>query len=375
MTVWDRVVGQSRLVATLSEVVADPARMSHAWLFLGPAGSGRTTAARAFAAALECATDGCGECAVCRQVFAGTHPEVIVWTTEGLSLKVDDARELVRDASRAVSGGKWRVIIVEDADRLTERASNALLKMLEEPPPKTVWMLCAPSESADVVDGGILPTIKSRCRVLSLSVPSAASIASLLASSGVSDVEADWAAAASQGHVGRARRLALDKDARVRRAAVLAIPPRLTSLAAAMSAAADLVAVATEDAAAVTTSVDVAETTAMKEAVGTGRGTAGIMKELADNQKSRATRLKRDTLDLALIDLAAYYRDVLMRQLGAPVPPVHTDVAHTVAEVAARTRAHDSIAAITAVLACREALEGNVAPQLAVEALLATIQV
>ena len=373
MSVWDRLVGQERLIAALSSVVADPSQMTHAWLFLGPAGSGRTTAARSFAAALECESLGCGVCPVCRQVFAGTHPEVIVWTTEGLTLKVDDARELVRDASRAVSGGRWRVIIIEDADRLNEKAANALLKALEEPPPRTVWMLCAPSESADTVEGGILPTIRSRCRVLSLSVPSPASIAALLSASGVSAAEAAWAASASQGHVGRARRLATDEAARLRRASVLGIPPRLTSLAAAMTAAADLVAVATEDAAAVTSSMDVAETTAMKEAVGTGRGTAGVMKELADNQKSRATRLKRDTLDLALIDLAAYYRDVLMVQLGAPVLPVHPDVAASVAALAVRTRAEDSVAAITAVLACREALEGNVAPQLAVEQFLVTV--
>lgn len=370
---WSRLVGQESLASTLVDVVADPTRMTHAWLFLGPAGSGRSTAARCFAAALQCPTGGCDTCAICRQVFAGNHPDVVVWTTEGLSLKTEDARELVRDASRAVSGSPWRVIIIEDADRLVDRAANALLKAIEEPPARTVWMLCAPSESADVVDGGVLPTIRSRCRVMNLAVPSAESIANLLIAAGIDASVAQWAAAASQGHVGRARRLATDTEARDRRAAVLAIPPRLTSVSAAMTAASELVGLATEDAAAVSASRDSHETEELKSLVGTGRGTAGIMKELADNQKSRATRLKRDTLDLALIDLAAYYRDVLMIQLGAPVEPVHPDLTLAVSQIAACSTTADSVAAIEAVLACREALSGNVAPQLAVEQLLVSV--
>lgn len=368
--VWSRLVGQERLAADLAQVVTEPHRMTHAWLFLGPAGSGRSTAAKCFAAALQCAEGGCDTCRSCHQVFTGNHPDVVVFATEGLSLKTDDARELVRDSGMSASGADWRVIIVEDADRLTQQASNALLKALEEPPPRTVWMLCAPSESADAVDGGVLPTIRSRCRLVSLSVPSIEAITELLVSAGANPDVAAWAAAAAQGHVGRARRLATDEESRARRASVLAIPPQLTSLAAAMSAAQSLVSLATDDAAAMSASRDEAETAELRELVGTGRGTAGIMKELADNQKSRATRMRRDTIDLSLIDLAAFYRDVLLVQVGSPVLPVHPDMAGAVRTVASQSSPNDSLMAIEAILACREALSGNVAPQLAMEQML-----
>lgn len=371
--VWARLVGQGRLAHELAEIVAEPSRMTHAWLFLGPAGSGRSTAARCFAAALQCPRGGCDDCPVCHQVFTGNHPDVVVWSTEGLSLGVDDARELVRDSSRAVSGSAWRVILIEDADRLTQNAGNALLKAIEEPPARTVWMLCAPSESAEALDGGVMPTIRSRCRIMTLGVPSPQSIAELLERSGIDSTTSQWAAAASQGHIGRARRLATDEEARTRRSAVLGLPRRLTSVAEAMRAAAELVALATEDAAAVSATRDAQETEELREIVGTGRGAAGLMKELADTQKSRATRLKRDTLDLALVDLAAFYRDVMVTQLRTEVPMVHPDLLRDITAIAASSTVSDSVSAIEAVLSCREALSTNVAPQLAVEELLVRI--
>jgi DNA polymerase III subunit delta' len=156
--VWSQLVGQPAVLAELRAAVADPAAMTHAWLFTGPPGSGRSVAARAFAAALQCPDGGDGTCHECRTVLAGTHADVHVIVPDGLSIGAQEARSLIRVAGRAPSGGRWQVIVVEDADRMTESAANAILKMIEEPPPRTVFMLCAPSLHPD----DIPVTIRSR---------------------------------------------------------------------------------------------------------------------------------------------------------------------------------------------------------------------
>src|SRR5690606_8577038 len=194
---------------------------------------GRSNAARAFAAALQCERQGCGECGTCRSVLAGTHPDVTLVRTEQLSLRVDEVRELVRKAAMAPVGRRWQVLVVEDADRLTEQAADALLKSLEEPADRTVWLLCAPTVE-DVV-----PTIRSRCRLLVLRTPPAEAVAAVLRRRYDVDPElAMFAARASQGHIGRARALATQPEVRERRQRVLAIPQRLTSLTNCLAAAA-----------------------------------------------------------------------------------------------------------------------------------------
>jgi DNA polymerase-3 subunit delta' len=374
--VWDRVVGQPAAVTELARAAADPAVMPHAWLVTGPAGSGRSLAARAFAAALQC-TDpepGCGRCAGCHLVLAGSHPDVMTVVPEGLSLGVDAVRRLVVEATLAPALGRWRVLVLEDADRLTEQAANVLLKPLEEPGSRGVFLLCAPSTE------DLLPTVRSRCRLVTLRLPATEDVAAVLGSEGVDPALAFFAAAAAQGHVGRARRLAHDEPARLRRAEILALPRRLGSVADAMAAAADVVAAAQEEAAAIAATRDEAETAQLRAALGAEpgapgrravapRGAAGALKDLEKAQKARATRAQRDALDRALLDLAALYRDVLVHQVATGIAPVHADQVGLVAELARGSRPEATLRRVDAVLACREAIAANVAPRLAVEAM------
>ncbi|MGY1837264.1 DNA polymerase III subunit delta' [Blastococcus sp. SYSU DS0510] len=381
--VWTQVIGQPAVVAELRAAIADPTAMTHAWLFTGPPGSGRSVAARAFAAALQCPAGGDGTCHACRTVLTGTHADVHVIVPDGLSIGVLEARELVRVAGRAPSQGRWQMIIVEDADRMSEAAANAVLKMIEEPPPRTVVMLCAPSLHPDDVP----VTIRSRCRVVALRTPTVDAIAEVLVRrDGVAPALAAWSAAASGGHVGRARRLARDEEARMTRKAVLDVPLRLVSLAACLDAADDLVGSAKEETEAATGALDGAETEALKTSLGMGargpgvvaasRGGAGQLKELERRQKSRATRIGRDSLDRALVDLAGLYRDALVLD-SAPaeqLPLNHPDRRADAEELARRIGAEGALRRIDAILACREALEQNVKPQVAVEALTVALR-
>jgi DNA polymerase-3 subunit delta' len=382
-TVWSDLAGQDAVVTLLSRAAAgaaavlagqrpEPGVMTHAWLFTGPPGSGRSVAARAFAAALLCANGGDGTCPSCHQVQAGTHADLMLVRPAGLSYGVKQTRELVLRAAGAPAGGRWQVVLFEDADRCTEQAANALLKAIEEPAPRTVWLLCAPSAE------DLVPTIRSRCRVVTLVVPSSESVAKVLTErDGIDPARALDAARAAQGHVGRARRLALDESAARRRSEVLAVPVRATSLGPALSAASALVRTAEEEAKAVTESLDEPEREALRRAYGEGstgkgvakamRGVAGAMKDLEDRQKSRATRVKRDTLDQALLDLAAFYRDVLMVQLGASVELANGDRLDDLRRIAGASAPESTLRRIQAVMQCRERLTLNVAPLLAVE--------
>jgi DNA polymerase III subunit delta' len=381
--VFDDLAGQDAVVAQLSKAAAaagallagsvpEPGAMTHAWLFTGPPGSGRSVAARAFAAALLCPDGGCGHCASCRQVQAGTHADLMLIRPEGLSYGVKQTRSLVLRAAGAPSGGRWQVVLFEDADRCTEQAANALLKAIEEPAPRTVWLLCAPSAE------DLVPTIRSRCRVVTLVVPASSAVANVLVTrDGIDPAKALAAARAAQGHVGRARRLATDASAAKRRADVLRVPLEATSLGPALSLAAALVRTAEEEAKAVTEGLDEPERDFLRKAYGEGstgkgvakamRGMAGAMKDLEDRQKSRATRVKRDTLDQALLDLAVFYRDVLMIQIGADVELANADVAGDLQRVASLSSPESTLRRLQAVMRCRDRLPLNVAPLLAVE--------
>ena len=371
----DVVVAQLRRAAAgaaalLAGLRPEPGAMTHAWLFTGPPGSGRSVAARAFAAALLCGDGGCDGCASCRQVFAGTHADLLLVRPEGLSYGVKQTRELVLRAAGKPTGGRWQIVLFEDADRCTEQAANALLKAIEEPAPQTVWLLCAPSAE------DLVPTIRSRCRMVTLVVPSSEAVAKVLTErDGIEPARALAAARAAQGHVGRARRLATDASAAKRRADVLRIPAQVTSLGPALSAAAALVRTAEEEAKAVTEELDEPERVSLRRAFGEGssgkgvakamRGMAGAMKDLEDRQKSRATRVKRDTLDQALLELALFYRDILMLQLGAD-----TELANDPAvlrKLASGSTPEATLRRLQAIMHCRELLPLNVAPLLAVE--------
>jgi len=381
--VFAELTGQDAVVAQLSRAGAaaaalldgqrpDPGAMTHAWLFTGPPGSGRSIAARAFATALLCPYGGCGECPSCRQVHVGTHADLLLVRPEGLSYGVRQTRDLVLRAAGAPAGGRWQVVLFEDADRCTEQAANALLKAIEEPVPRTVWLLCAPSAE------DLVPTIRSRCRVVPLVVPSSAAVAKVLMTrDGIDPAAALAAARATQGHVGRARRLASDASAAARRADVLRVPLAAVSLGPALSADASLVRTAEDEAKAVTQELDEPERESLRRAFGEGstgkgvakamRGMAGALKDLEDRQKSRATRVKRDTLDQALVDLAVFYRDVLMLQLGAGVELANGDRDPDLRQVADGSTPESTLRRLQAIMHCRERLTLNVAPLLAVE--------
>ena len=388
MTAWavfDQLIGQDAVVEQLRAAVGAasvgpgdpptgrPRGPGHAWLFTGPPGSGRSVAARAFAAALLCADQGCGECKSCHQVAAGTHADLLLVRPDGLSFGVRQTRELVLRAAASPVYGRWRIVLFEDADRATEQAANALLKAIEEPPARTIWLLCAPS-AAD------LPTtIRSRCTLLTLRTPPTAAVAAILRRDGVSPEAAMSAAAAAFGHIGRARRLATDPETARRRADVLTVPLRATGFAGAFSAAASLVQVAEAEAAAAAAALDEPEREALRRAFGEGstgkgvaaalRGSAGALKDLEERQKSRATRIKRDSLDLALLDLATFYRDVLALQLGADVELANADREPDLGKLAAASEPSRTVRKIEAIMRCRERLAASVAPLLAVEEL------
>ena len=368
--VWAELVGQEPAVEVLRGAVEDPTRMTHAWLVTGPPGSGRSTAARAFAAALQCESGGCGRCHACVTVLQGLHPDVTVVATEGVVIRADTARPLVELAQRSPSSGRWRVIIVEDADRLNETSGNVLLKAIEEPPPRTVWVLCAPSPQ------DVLVTLRSRSRAVALRVPPVDAVAALLVErDGIDPAVAAVAARAAQSHVGIARRLARDPQARARRATVLSIPPRVRGVGDAVLAAGDLVATAQADAKAATEQRDAEERSVLLRSMG-AEGAATIppalraqVRDLENDQKRRATRAQRDVLDRAMLDLLSLYRDVLVVQLGAGVELVNVEHEESVRALAAASTPEQTVRRMDAIGEARTRIAGNVAPLLAVEAM------
>lgn len=375
MSVWSSLVGQDHVVTVLSQAARDPRAMTHAWLFTGPPGSGRSVAARAFAAALQCeAGTGCGACPGCRAAMAGTHPDITTVSTDKVVINIQEVRELVATASRSASQGRWRIVIVEDADRMVERTSNVLLKSIEEPPEHTVWLLCAPSADDVIV------TIRSRCRQVNLRIPPPDAVAGLLVErDGVDPATAAIAARAAQSHVGMARRLATDAQARDRRRRLLAIPSGIRGVGDAVLQSAALVDGATAEAKAAGAETDERERAELLRALGVGEGPVppayrAQIRQLEEQQKRRATRIQRDQLDRAMVDLLAFYRDVVTVQLGAGVDLVNADLEDRVRELAARSTAEQTLRRMDAIGEARERLAANVAPLLAVEAMLIALR-
>jgi DNA polymerase-3 subunit delta' len=379
-SVFDNLIDQEHVISILREAVSAASdssnqsqEMTHAWLFTGPPGSGRSNAALAFAAALVCKTGGCNDCTDCKTALTGSHADVELIKTEGLSIKIDEVRELITRASWSPAVGNYRVVVIEDADRLTESAANALLKAIEEPGLRTVWLLCAPS-STDV-----LPTIRSRTRSLVLRTPSIAAVAELLEKEKFSPSMADFAARASQGHIGRARHLAKSEEARTRRQAILKISLMITDIASAFKAAQVLVEAAKAEAEEEAERRDDAEISALKEAWGQQgskltQGGSKAVKELEKEQKSRTTRMVRDYLDRALLDIATLYRDILLIQSNSLDSIINTDLISEITKIAKATTPEATLAKLEAIMSARTNLSHNAAPLLTIEALMVLLK-
>jgi DNA polymerase-3 subunit delta' len=379
-SVFDRLIDQSDTVAVLKQAVVasrdstdESQDMTHAWLFTGPPGSGRSNAALAFAAALVCVDGGCGDCVDCRTALTGSHADVELIQTEGLSIKIDEIRELITRAAWTPSVATYRVVVMEDADRLTESAANALLKAVEEPSTRTIWLLCAPT----VTD--VLPTIRSRTRNLTLRTPSATAVSTLLQGEGISVNLANFAAAASQGHVGRARYLARDQSARDIRNDILKLPTTIVDVASAFAAAARLVDAAKSQAEEDAEKKNDGELAALKEAWGQQgtrvvSGGAKAVKELEKEQKSRQTRMVRDYLDRALLDIATLYRDVLLTQTSSGDELINPDLVDVIRGIAGSTSAEKTLEKIEVIMKTRANLLLNAAPLLVIEAMMVQLR-
>jgi DNA polymerase-3 subunit delta' len=376
MTVWDQLVGQRHAVTALRTAVGGQG-MSHSWLFTGPPGSGRSNAAIAFAAALQCEQGGCGTCHECHTVLAGSHADVSVVRTQKLSIGVDEVRDLVRRAALAPVGRRWQVMIVEDADRLTDQACNALLKAIEEPTDRTLWMLCAPT----VED--VLATIRSRCRLVTLATPSTDEVAAFLVrTEGIGDALASYAARASQGHIGRARALARDEATRNRRREIVSLPARLTSLGACMNASANLAEVAKEEADAITGELDAAEKSDLDATYGVvergrrPREYAPALSALDKAQKTRAKRRQLDVVDRGLMDLVSVYRDAIAVGVGAEGPLVNEEIRGDIEQIAASSSPELNLRRISWIFEAREQmLDFNVPVALALDSMMVALKV
>ena len=376
MSAWDAVWGQNEAVATL-RAAAEPdaaarGAMTHAWLITGPAGSGRSTLATAFAAALIAQSP--DDTATIAQVQARTHPDLTALRTDRVIISIQEARDLVRGAYYAPSLGRHRVIVVEDADRMTERTPNVRPKALAAPPERTAWVLCAPS-AAD-----LLPTIRSRVRVVRLSEPEVDDVARLIVQrTGVDFALAEQSARHAQRHIGMAQRLATDADARMRRDTTVRAALEVRSVSDAVEAAGRIVAIATEDAKALTADRDVAEREQMRRSMGLVEGAPvppafrSQLSALEDDQKRRATRSLRDGIDRVLTDLQSVFRDMLMVQYGRTETLINTELQIEIAAVGEGWGPERALIALDAIAATRRSLQHNAAPLLAVESMLVTI--
>ena len=374
--IWRELFGQSEAIAQLEQAVRDREDgVHHAWLMTGPPGSGRSNMALSFAAALLCVDGGCGTCRSCELAMSGNHPDINLLTTEKVGISIEEVRNLVLSAQMGGSMGRYRIMIIEDADRMAERSSNVLLKALEEPPAGTVWILCAPSEA------DMLPTIRSRVRRITLKTPAVEEVAQLLIERDSIDRSlALTVAAEAQSHIGMARRLATSADARGRRKDTLVAALAIDSVSNAMFTAERWIDLARRDADALTTERDLAEREELLRVLGV-EDTSKLppyaradVKTLEEAQKRRATRSLRDGLDRILVDLLSLYRDVLMLQLIAEVPLVNEALRQQLNSVSMRSTAIQTLEKLRQIELARTRIAANVKDLMVLEALAVNLR-
>ncbi len=389
MSVFDSLIGQEHAVAEMNRAALDAQKivkgltgesanaMTHAWLITGPPGSGRSTISLAFAAALICPAGGCGTCTDCRNAMAGTHVDIEHIIPEGVIYSIDDTKSLIERASLAPSRAHWHIIIIEDVDRFKNDAASVLLKSLEEPPPGTVWLLCAPT-SDDVFE-----TIRSRCRQVTLVSPSFDSIAEQLSNRySISKELAEFSARAAQGHIGRARALATDELVRNRRNEILDMPGRVNSVVSCFEMAAKIVANANADTDSIVEPLDQQDEDNIRTAYGDGvEGFKGVerriksaVKALEKRAKDRRRRVLSDQYDRVLLDLTGFYRDVLLIQSGSDLPLINEEFRAKIEKLASASTTVETLKRIDAIKETRDHLLANVNPLAAFESMLVTFR-
>jgi len=375
--IWNELYGQADAIAQLELAVKHRDEgVHHAWLMTGPPGSGRSNLAVAFAGALLCENNGCGECHSCQLALSGNHPDITVLATERVGISIEEVRELVASSSLGGSMGRYRIMIIEDADRMTERSSNVLLKALEEPPAGTVWLLCAPSEA------DMLPTIRSRVRRVALKTPSVEEVAELLVSrDGIAPALAKQVAAEAQSHIGMARRLGTSVEARGRRKDTLMAALAIDSISNAMFTAERWLDLAKKDADALTVERDSDERDELLRALGVDDASKlpphvrADIRAMEESQKRRATRSLRDGLDRIMVDLLSLYRDVLILQLDAGVALVNEELVNKLQDLANRTQPEQTLFKLQQIETARSRIASNVNNQFVLDALAVNLRV
>jgi DNA polymerase-3 subunit delta' len=376
MSVFDALIGQDHAVAELKRAASGNS-MTHAWLITGPPGSGRSTSALAFAAALVCPNGGCGTCVDCLNAIAGVHVDIEHIVPEGIIYSIDDTKALIERAALAPSRSHWHVIVIEDVDRFRNDAASVLLKSLEEPPPGTVWLLCAPT-SDDVFE-----TIRSRCRQVVLTSPTLESIAQQLTNRyGIEKDLALFSARAAQGHIGRAKAIATDELVRQRRNEILDMPNRVHSVVSCFEMAATIVANANADTDSIVEPLDIQDEKNIRTAYGDGvEGFKGVerqiksaVKALEKRAKDRRRRALSDQYDRVLLDLTGFYRDVLIIQSGSDLVLINEELRPKIEKLAQTSSSAETLKRIDVIRETRDNLLANVNPVSAFESMLVTFR-
>ncbi|THJ30543.1 DNA polymerase III subunit delta' [Bifidobacterium longum] len=381
MSVWDSLVGQQPVIDMLSRIAqGDPRQITQSWLICGPPGSGRSNMARAFAAALESPDHGMNDepTRVTQQVLAGTHPDVTVLATNKVTIGIDQVREIITTSEQMPATEPWRIIIIEDVDRMLERTTNVLLKEIEEPAEHCIWLLCAPSAQ------DVLPTIRSRTRIVNLAVPSASAVAEFLTSTtNVEPKIAQRAARLAEGHIGIAKLYATDKQVMTDRDELVVGVLNLARASDAVLLAGNLI-----DNAKAQAEVDASRTAADQEAEfrrinGLEPGERippklrGAFNQIAkkDDLKRLTTRRTRDVLDRALNSIASIYRDVAVLQNNAEdsVGLINLENRSAITELSVRLNRAGAVARLDEVAHTRKRLAGNGNPLLVFESLFCAL--